>query len=122
MLEISLDLGPDASYKQGGFSEILLEKGFKFVSSSGDGIVAFNLSFVLLSAKVNPILEEQGRKENAFVARGSGRIEMILILSTEIIALYMQVLIVKVGVLGLKGSISGGRVCLAMFLALDKQF
>ena len=98
------------------------EKGLEFVPSRGDGIVAFYLSFVLLPAEVNPISEEQGRKGDAFVARGSGRVEIILTLLTKIIALHMQAPIVKVGVPGLEGSIPGGGVCLAMFLALEKQF
>ena len=119
---IPLDLGSNASYKRGGFSKTLLEKGLEFVPGRGDGIVAFNLSFVLLPVEVNPISEEQRREEDAFVARGSGRIKMILTLSTEIIALHMRACIVKVGVLSLKGSIPGGKVCWAMFLALDKRF
>ena len=98
------------------------EKGFEFVPSREDGIVAFYLSFVLLPAEVNPISEERSRKGDAFVACGSGRVKMILTLSTKIIALYVRAFIVKVGVSGLKCSILGGGVCLAMFLALDKQF
>ena len=122
VLEIPLDLSPDASHKQDEFSEILLEKGLEFVLSRGDNIVAFNQSFVLLLAELNPILEEQGRKRDTFVARSSNRVEIILTLSTEIIALHMQALIVKVRVPDLKSSILGSGVCLAIFLALDKQF
>ena len=122
VLGIPLDLGPDASHKRGGFSETLPEKGLEFVLGRRDGIVAFNLSFVLLPAEVNPISEERGREGDAFVARGSGRVEMILTLSTERIALHVRAPIVKVGVPGLEGSIPGGGVCLAMFLALDKRF
>ena len=122
VLGILLDFGPDASHKQGGFSKTLPEKGFQFVPSRRDGIVAFNLSFVLLPAEVNPISEQQGREGDAFVARDSGRIKMILTLSPEIVALHMQAPIVKVGVPGFEGSITGGRVCLAIFLALDQQF
>ena len=122
VLGIPLDLGPDVSHERGGFSETLPEKGLEFVPSRGDGIVAFHLSFVLLPAEVNPISEERGRKRDAFVARGSGRVKMILTLLTKIIALHMRAPIVKVGVPGLESSIPGGGVCLAMFLALDKQF
>ena len=122
MLGIPLDLSPDASHERDGFSEILPEKGLKFVLSKGDGIVAFNLSFMLLPAEVNPISEERGREEDAFVARGSNRVKIILTLSTEIIALHVRAPIVKVGVPGLEGSIPRGGVCLAMFLAFDKRF
>ena len=58
VLEIPLDLGSDVSFKQGGFSETLPEEGLKFVPSRRDGIVAFNLRFVLLPAEINPISEE----------------------------------------------------------------
>ena len=34
----------------------------------------------------------------------------------------MQAFIVKIRVSSLEGSIAGGKVCLAMFLTLDKQF
>ena len=122
VLGIPLGLRPDASHEQGGFSKTLPKKGLEFVSSRGDGIVAFYLSFVLLPAEVNPISEERGREGDAFMARGSGRVEMILTLSIEIIALHVRALIVKVGVPGLEGSIPGGGVRLAMFLALDKRF
>ena len=120
VLGIPLDLGPNASYKQGEFSKTLPKKGLKFVLSRGDGIVTFHLSFVLLPAEVNPISKERVRKRDAFVAHGFGHIKMILIMLTEIIALHMQASIVKVGVPGLEGSIPGGGICLAMFLALDK--
>ena len=58
VLKIPFDISPDISYKQGRFSKALPEKGLKFVLSRGDGIVAFNLSFVLLLAEVNPVLEK----------------------------------------------------------------
>ena len=117
---IPLDLDPDASYKQGRFSKTLLKKGLEFVPSRGDGIIAFNLSFILLPAEVNPISEEEDCKEDAFVAYGSGRVKMILILLIEIIALHMRAAIIKVRVPDLESSIPGDGVRLAMFLTFDK--
>ena len=122
ILGVLLDLGPDASHKRDGFSKTLPEKDLEFVLSRRNSIVAFNPSFVLLPAEVNPISDEQDRERDAFVAYDSSYVKMIFTLLIEIIALYIQALIVKVGVLGLEGSIPGGKVCLAMFLALDKQF
>ena len=58
MLEIPLDLGPNVSYKQGRFSKILLKEGLEFVLNKKNGIVTFNLRFILLPAEINPILEE----------------------------------------------------------------
>lgn len=58
MLRILLDFNLDASYKDSRFSEILLEKSFKFVLNRGDGIVTFNLSLMLLPAEINPIPEK----------------------------------------------------------------
>ena len=116
MLRIPLDFSPDASYKRGGFSETLLEEGLKFVPSRGNGIVAFNLSFVLLSVEVNLVSKEQGYKRDAFVACSSSRI--------KIIARHMQAPIVKIGISGFKKIIVGygTYLKLAMFLAFNEQF
>lgn len=89
VLEIALNLSPEVSHKLVGFSKTLLEEGFEFVSTRRDGIIAFNLRFVLLPAEVNPISEKQGHEKNVFVAHGSGRVEIILRLLTKVIALYM---------------------------------
>ena len=89
VLGIPLNLGLDASYKRGGFSKTLLKKSLEFVLNKGNGIVTFNLSFVLLLAKVNPISKKRGCKRDAFVACSFGRIEMVLTLLTKIIALYI---------------------------------
>lgn len=77
---------------------------------------------MLLLAEVNPVLEKQNCRRDAFMAHGSGYIKMILILSTKVIALYMQAFIIKVGVLGLEGAIARCDTCLklAMFLAFNK--
>ena len=58
------------------------------------------------------------------MARSSGCVEIILILSTEVIALYIPAFIVKVGVSGLEEAIAGCGICLklAIFLAFNKQF
>ena len=122
VLGISLNFGSDVDHKQGRFPKTLSEKSLEFVLSKRGGPVALNLGLVLLPAEVDPILEERGRKRDTFGLRGTGRVKMILALSTEIVALHMQVLIIQVGVTGLEGSLLGGGVCLAMFLALDKQF
>ena len=122
MLGISLDFGLDTSYKRGRFSKTLLEKSFEFVPSRRDDIVTFNLSFMLPLAEVNPVSGKRSRKRDAFMACSSGRVKMIFTLMTKIIALYIRPPIVKVGVPGLKSYILRGIVCLAMFLALDKQF
>ena len=122
VLEIPLNLGLNVSHKQSRFSEILLEKSLEFVLSRGNGIVAFNLSFVLLLAEVNPVLEKWGHKRDAFVTRGSSHVEMIFTLLTKVIALHIQALIVKVRVSGLKKAIPECGICLklVMFLAFDK--
>ena len=124
VLGIPLDLGPDVSYKQGEFSETLLKEGLKFVLNIGDSIIVFNLRFVLLPAKVNPVLKKQGCKRDAFVACGSGRVKMIFTLLIKVIALHMLAFIVKVGVLGLEKVIAGCGTCLklAIFLAFNEQF
>lgn len=58
VLKISLDFSSDANHKGDRFFEVLLEKSFEFVTSKKDGIIAFNLGLVLLSAKVDLISKE----------------------------------------------------------------
>ena len=122
MLGISLNLGPDVGHERGGFPETLSEKSFEFIPSKESNLVALNLGLVLLPAEVDPIPKKRGRKENTLGPRGTGRVEMVFALLTEIVALYMQVSIILVGVTGFESSLPGGGVCLAMFLALNKQF
>lgn len=94
LLGIPLDLGLDASDEQIGCFEALVEKNLEFAPNRGDSIITFNLSLVLLPAEVDFVLEEQGHKRNALVARGSGCVKMVLALSTKVVALYMRALIV----------------------------
>lgn len=94
VLGISLNLGPDVGHERGGFSETLTEKSLEFVPSKGGGLVALNLGLVLLPAEVNPIPEERGREGNTLGPRGTGRVEMVLTLLTEVVALHMGTTIV----------------------------
>ena len=124
MLGIPLDFGPDASHKQSRYSKIWPKEGLKFVPNRGDSIFAFNLSFVLLLAENNLVLEKKGCKKNAFIAHGSGHIKIILISLTKVITLYMQAFIVKVKIPGIEKAIVGYSTYLklVMFPALNKQF
>lgn len=121
-MEILLNLGSDASHEQGRFSKTLSEESFKFISSRRNGIIASKLSFVLLLAEINLVLEKQGRKGYAFVIRTSDHVEIIFTLSTKVIGLYEQTFIVKVKITGLKKAIAECGICLklAMFLAFNK--
>lgn len=98
----------------------MVEKNLKFIPN-GRGS-AFNLNFVLLLAEVDLVLEKQGCKRDILVAHGSGQIEKIFALITKVVTLYVQTLIIQVGVLGFRGSFLKSRVCLklAILLALDK--
>ena len=49
----------------------------------------FNLGLVLLPAKIDLIAEERSRKRYALRARDIGCVEMILTLSTEVVALHV---------------------------------
>lgn len=120
VFEFSLNLSLNASYKQGRLFEILPKKGLKFFSNKKNSIVAPNLSFVLLPEEINPVPKKQKHKKNVFMACSSGYVEIILILLTKALVLYMQVFIIQVHILGLKGSILKGKVCLAIFLVLNK--
>ena len=122
VLGIPLDLGPDASHKRVGFFKALAEKSLGFVPSRRDGTVIFNLGLVLLPAEVDLVPEERGREGDTLVARGSGRVEIVPTLSTEVVALHVQAPIVQVGVPGLEGSFSSNGVRSAMLLTSNKRF
>lgn len=94
VLGIPLDLNPNAGHKSGGFSKAEPEKGLEFVPSRTDGIVAFNLSLVLLLAKVDLIPEKRGCKGYVLGARGSGCVKIGILLSAEVVALYVGATIV----------------------------
>ena len=78
-----------------------MKKGLEFVLNKRDGLVALNLGLVLLLAKVDSIPEQRSCKRNALMICGSGHVKMIFTLLTKVVALYMQALIVQVGISGL---------------------
>lgn len=121
-MRISFDLSPDASYKSNRFSETLLEKSLKFVPSKRDGIVAFNLGFMLLPAKVDSIAKEQSCKRNALAIRGTGCMKIIFALLTKVLTFHVKATIIQVGILGFDSPILSCKACFATFLALKKQF
>lgn len=66
VLKISLNFDLNAGYKQDRFYKILLKKDLEFSLSKGGGTIAFDLSLMLLSAKINLVAEEQSCKKNMF--------------------------------------------------------
>ena len=68
----------------------MLKKGLKFISNRGNNIIIFNLSLMLLPAKVNLVIEKQNYKGDALVVCGTGCVEIILALLIKIVTLYAQ--------------------------------
>lgn len=58
VLYILLNFDQDIYYKYSRFYKTLTKKSFKFILSRGNGTLAFNLSFVLLTAEVNLITKK----------------------------------------------------------------
>lgn len=121
-MEILLNLSPDASHKRGKFPQTLLEKDFAFISSIKGDTIAFNLSLVLLPAKIDPILKKQGHKKDALEAHSTDHVKIIFGLLTEVVAFYMRAIIIQVRVFGFEGPILKCKICLelAMLLASNK--
>lgn len=67
----------------------MLEKSFEFISSSGNDIITFNLGFLLLLVETDLIPKKQNCKKDALVAYGIGRVKIIFILLTKILALHI---------------------------------
>ena len=60
---------------------------------------------MLLLAEIESVAKEQSRKEYVLGACGTNRVEIILILLTEVITFHIRVPVAEVGVYGLKNSI-----------------
>lgn len=77
---------------------------------------------MLLLSEVDLIFEKWSCKKYVFKLYGPSCFKIIFALLAEIITLYMQVTIIKVGILSLNKSIARRRVYikLAMFLSLNK--
>lgn len=93
VLRIPLNLGLNAGYKKSRFFKTLLKKNLELVLSRGCAIV-FDWSFMLLPAKIDPIAKKQSCKRDAFMARNTGYIKIILVLLTEIVTLSIKTSIV----------------------------
>lgn len=99
VLGILFNFTPDTIHKSGGFSKTFPQEGFKFVLGHRDSVVAFNPSFVLLSAEEDFIFKKRGHKWYLSLDFCSNSFKIIFILSTEIITFHMQGSIVQVWVL-----------------------
>lgn len=89
VLEIPLNFTLDTYYKCDIFFKTLSKKSLEFVSCKEDGTITFNLSLVLLLVEIDPIVEKQSRKRDAFKACGTGHVKKIFTLPTKIIALHI---------------------------------
>lgn len=115
IFRISLDFSLDTGHKNADFSKILSKKGFKFVLNREDNIIIFNLGLMLLLAKLDLILKEQGYKKDVLRICNTGHIKISFVLLTEVIALYIGVTIVQVEVSSLDGLISEYKICFTIF-------
>lgn len=89
ILEIALNLSPNAGYKQGIFFKTLLEKDLELILNETGSAIMFDLSLVLLFAEIDLVTKKQSCKKHAFRLCSISRIEIILALPTKEITLYM---------------------------------
>lgn len=94
VLKILLNFGTNANYKQDKFSKTLLEKSLEFFLSKKNGIVTFNLNFILLPTEVNFVSKKQSHKKKALIICDIGRVKIVFALLTEVMALHMQASII----------------------------
>lgn len=122
VLQVAFDFTSDVINKYGAFFKTLLEKDFEFVLSKKSNPVLLNLSFMLLPAKLDSISKKKIYKKDVLMACDTGFVEIIFTLLAEMITLYIWAFIIQVRVTDLKNPFLKGEICLAIFLALDKQF
>ena len=92
-------------HKSSRFSQVFLEESLEFLPAWRHGSIPLNPVFVLLPAKKNPILEKKSCKRYALMALGPSCLKMVFALLTEVIAFYVQILIVQVRVLCFEGPV-----------------
>lgn len=88
----------------------MLKNRLEFILSSANNIVVFNLSFVLLLAKVNFILEKQNCKKGTSIVYNTSYIKKIFILLIKVLVFYIQVLIISVRILSFKKFITKYKI------------
>lgn len=91
VLEVSFNFILDVIHKYSRFSETFPEKGLEFVIYGGNGSVMFDLSLMLVPAKVDSIREEQNYKKDAFMTLGSNNFKIVLALLIEVVRFHMGV-------------------------------
>lgn len=88
------DFTPDIINKSGEFSQVFLEKDFKFFLIWEYSVIIFDLVLVLLLIKEDSIIEKRSYKRYMFVALSFCYPKMVRVLMTEVVAFYMQVFII----------------------------
>ncbi len=96
VLEVFLDLAPDVVHKRVRMSETFLSEGLKFLSSYSIGFLSLNIKLVLLLAKVYSSTKERGYKRYAFVAFCSNSLKIVFALLTEVVTIYIQILMIEI--------------------------
>lgn len=66
ILEVLFNFILDIIYKYGKFSKTLLKKSLEFILSKKVDFILLFLIFMLLSSKIDPILEKQSCKKDVF--------------------------------------------------------
>lgn len=121
ILRFSLNLSPNASYKQDKFPKILLKKDFEFILNKRGNIILFDLNFILLLREIYLVIKKPNNKKNTFRTYSIGYVKIIFVLLTKTIAIYIWVFIVYIRITSLKGPVLESRLCLAIFLALTND-
>ena len=84
-----LNLNLNTSYKQDRFFKTLPKKSLEFALNKKDDTIIFNLNFVLLLVKVNPVLKKQNCKKDVLIACNSSYIQIVFILLIKVVAFYI---------------------------------
>lgn len=90
VLGILFKLNLDAGYIYSRFSKTLLEKSLIFVTNKKNNIIVFNLSLMLLLAKIDLIPEKQSYKKDVFMICGTGYNKIVFALLKKKSTLYIS--------------------------------
>ena len=101
MLGVPLDLSPVGIYKGLGVTQALTEERLKLVLRDQDRGLFVLSPFVLLPAEADLVLQEECGKGNLDRPHGSGGSKVVLILLTEVVAIYVGLSVIYVREAGL---------------------
>ena len=106
VLRVPFELFPDTINKWLGFSQVLLQKGLELCPGNGDQLLTLVATLVLRLVHTNVLAEEKSCKGSPVGPSGPSGLKMVFALLTEVITVYIQVIIIHLRYFSLERSLA----------------